>query len=122
MSETILRDQRKFRRFELKLPLEVVRTGSSRLSHPGETRNVSSGGVLFIVRSQLEIGQPIEYFITLLNAFGADVRLHCRGKVVRLEQPVAVPVNGESPIAVAATLERYEFVRQTVRIPALSTA
>jgi hypothetical protein len=110
MSETVLREQRKFRRFELKLPVEVVRTGTRRMSGPGETRNLSSGGVLFTVRSPMDVGEPIEYFITLPNSSGSEagVRLLCRGRVVRMEQPEAEP----EPVAVAATLERYEFIRQ----------
>ncbi len=113
MSETFVREQRKFRRFELKLPVEVIRAGAQRLSRPGETRNLSSGGVLFTVRSQMEVGQQIEYFITLPTApsSGEDVRLRCKGKVVRLEPP-----NGDRTLtAVGATLERYELIRQSPR-------
>ena len=119
MSETFVREQRKFRRFELKLPVEVIRTGAQRLSRPGETRNLSSGGVLFTVQSQMEVGQQIEYFITLPTASGSDedVRLRCKGKVVRLERP-----NGDlARTSVAATLERYEFIRQSFRHPAPSS-
>jgi len=112
MSEILLREQRKFRRFELKLPVEVVRTGSRRMSGPGETLNLSSGGVLFTAGSKMEVGEPIEYFITLPTGSGseADVRLLCRGKVVRLVRRDAEP----EPVAVAATLERYEFIRRAV--------
>jgi hypothetical protein len=117
MSETFVREQRKFRRFELKLPVEVIRTGARRLSRPGETRNLSSGGVLFTVQSQMEVGQQIEYFIFLPTGSGSDedVRLLCKGKVVRLERP-----DGDlAPTSVAATLERYEFIRQPPREPAM---
>ena len=40
-------EQRKAQRFELKLPLELIRKGSTALSEHGETRNLSSVGVLF---------------------------------------------------------------------------
>jgi hypothetical protein len=119
MSEIFVREQRKFRRFELKLPVEVIRTGALRLSGPGETRNLSSGGVLFTVQSQMELGQQIEYCITLPTGSGSDddVRLRCKGKVVRLERP-----NGDlATTSVAATLERYEFIRQSFRNPAPSS-
>jgi hypothetical protein len=110
MNPTPQREQRRFRRFELKLPFELVRTGSRRVSDAGQTRNLSSGGVLFTVCSPPEVGERIEYFITLPTgpASEGDVRLLCRGKVVRLEHPPADP----GAIAVAATLERYEFIRQ----------
>ena len=69
----------------------------------GETRNVSSSGVLFTSANPVPVGEPIEYFITLLKAPSehADVRLRCVGKVLR----------GEPDSGFAATLERYEFVR-----------
>lgn len=96
-------EQRKAQRFELKLPLELIRKGTQKLSEYGETRNLSSVGVLFEAGSPLRIGEAVEYMITLPSTptNGDKVRLHCLGKVVR-----------SSPEAgVAATLERYEFVR-----------
>ncbi len=86
--------------------MELIRKGSQALSLQGETRNMSSVGVLFHTEAPLRIGEPVEYMITFPstsnngNGNGA-VRLHCLGKVVRLS-------NGSG---IAATLERYEFVR-----------
>ncbi|HUA18877.1 MAG TPA: PilZ domain-containing protein [Bryobacteraceae bacterium] len=98
-------EQRKAQRFELRLPLEVIRKGSRNLSEHGQTRNMSSVGVLFEPDegADLSIGEAVEYLITLPSSpDSADqVRLHCLGKVVRLEQTDGI----------AATLERYEFVR-----------
>jgi hypothetical protein len=96
-------EQRKAQRFELKLPLELIRKGSQPLSEYGETRNLSSVGVLFEAGATLRIGEPVEYMITLPAApeNGDKVRLHCLGKVVRFTHETGV----------AATLERYEFVR-----------
>jgi hypothetical protein len=51
----------------------------------------------------MEIGQPIEYMISLPTGGNTgEVRLRCMGKVVR---------HDEDQNAVAVTLERYEFVR-----------
>jgi hypothetical protein len=96
-------EQRRAQRFELKLPLELIRKGSMPLSEHGETRNLSSVGVLFAAASNLRIGEAVEYMITLPSNAEREtrVRLHCLGKVVRFS-----PETG-----VAATLERYEFVR-----------
>ena len=96
-------EQRKARRFELKLPLELVRNGAEVLSGRGETRNLSSVGVLFQSDASLRIGDPVEYMITLPATAGeADgVRLRCLGNVVRYGKTAEI----------AATLERYEFVR-----------
>ncbi len=105
-----LRDQRKNQRYNLKLPFELVRTGSQLVGKVGETRNLSSGGVLFTSDADVYVGQPIEFMITLpTSAHGVPVRLRCVGKVVRTEKTEAE----ETPIpsSVAATLERFEFVR-----------
>jgi len=97
-------EQRKSKRFELRLPVELVRAGSRRVSHFGETKNVSSGGILFTDPSEpIEVGQPIEYLISLPTGKNiGEVRLRCMGTVVRRDEEVQ---------ALAATLERYEFVR-----------
>ena len=51
----------------------------------------------------MEVGSPVEYTLTLAPAMGPRkaVRLHCLGKVVR----------HAAAETVAATIERYEFVR-----------
>jgi hypothetical protein len=95
-------DQRKAIRFELKLPLELIRAGAAPEPRIAETRNMSSNGVLFIADIAVPVGETIEYFITLpVGQAAQQVRLRCIGKVVRHDGS-----NG-----VAATLERYEFVR-----------
>jgi hypothetical protein len=98
-------EQRKNQRFELRLPFEIVRTGAN-LTTTGETKNVSSSGVLFRSTEAVAIGEPIEYLITFPKApgSGAEVRLRCIGKVLR----------SDPESAFAATLERYEFVRKTL--------
>ena len=98
-------EQRKHQRFDLRLPLEIV-AGSAKSKAKGETRNVSSCGVLFMSKVPVEIGAAIEYMITLPKAPGtrAEVRLRCVGKVVRSEEQSRF----------AATMERYEFVRQRI--------
>lgn len=110
MSQT---DQRKSKRFELRLPIELVRSGAAAIGKVTETRNLSSGGVLFASESQLPVGEQIEYFITLPTGKTANgVRLHCMGTIIRLEaRPSRTVREQERPFNVAATLERYEFVR-----------
>ena len=110
MSQT---EQRKSKRFELRLPIELVRSGGASIGKMSETRNLSSGGVLFASESQLPVGEPLEYFITLPTGKNPNgVRLHCMGTVIRLEtRPSRTTRERERPFDVAATLERYEFVR-----------
>jgi hypothetical protein len=101
VSEHVI-EQRKHQRFDLHLPVEVV--AGDRTRSEGETENVSSCGVLFRFPIHLDLGDPIEYYITLPRVTGSkiDVRVRCVGKVVR--------TSGGS--SCAATLERYEFVRK----------
>ena len=85
--------------------MELIRTGTKRVSHVLETKNVSSSGILFTdPTDRLEVGQPIEYMISLPTGRQiGEVRLRCMGKIVRRD---------DDQQALAATLERYEFVRR----------
>lgn len=105
-------EQRRSKRFELELPLQVVRSGADRAIRPGKTRNISSGGVCFTTDCEVELGGAIEYVIALSD----PIQLKCIGKVLR-QAPVAEL--GEEPpgVAVAATLERYEFQRSASSPP-----
>jgi hypothetical protein len=98
-------EQRKNQRFNLRLPFQIVSSGTN-LKTSGETKNVSSSGVLFISKDRVPIGDPIEYVITFPKSPGSrnEVRLRCVGKVLREDTDSA---------AYAATLERYEFVRHS---------
>ncbi len=105
-------EQRRTRRFQLELPLAITRAGSVRVSLAGRTKNISSAGVLFIAPKEPDLGGSIEYIITLSNEPVQPVQLRCVGKVVRMAPRDFV--EGRS-YEVAATLERYEFVRQNSR-------
>ena len=106
-------DQRRAKRFELRLPVEVVRKSFLPVSSVGETKNMSAEGVLFSATLEMEIGEPLEYIITfpshLVN--GGSVNLRCLGKVVRVEH-TATGSKDESSLVIGATLERYEFLRK----------
>ncbi len=106
-------DNRKNKRYDLRLPVELVRAGGEHVSNHGETQNVSSGGVLFTSDAHVDVGQPIEYLISLPPGPNreARVRLRCLGKVLRLVKGAAAQESGRSNIGVAATMERYEFLR-----------
>jgi hypothetical protein len=74
----------------------------------GFTKNISSGGVLFTSERELDVGGPLEYVITLGVPSDQIVSLRCIGKVVRYKK---ISDSEEPAFDVAATLERYEFVR-----------
>jgi hypothetical protein len=95
-------ERRKRRRFELQLRC-VITTVSSGLTTNGETKNVSSSGVLFTSEEPVPVGALIDCLIAFPRFRRArrDVQLRCVGTVLR-----------EDPnLAFAASLDRYEFVR-----------
>jgi hypothetical protein len=104
-------EQRRTRRFELQLPLSITRSGAERVVLPGFTRNISSSGVLFTMSGEPDLGGPIEYVIVLNREGPQSVSLRCMGKVLRADRVAADPDEQIASFQIAATLERYEFVR-----------
>jgi len=101
-------EQRRTRRFTLHLPLSITRAGAERVTVSGVTKNISSTGVLFTSEREPDLGGPIEYVITLNHEGPQAVSLRCVGKVLRAER---IRDEESAEYQVAATLERYEFVR-----------
>jgi hypothetical protein len=91
-------------RFPLKLPVEV-RAEQSGVA--GETQDISAGGVLFYMDSELEAGSIIEFTISMpasVLGTATDVVVKCTGRVVRCSR------HGERT-AVAAVIDEYHFDR-----------
>ena len=105
-------EQRRTRRFKLQLPLSITRAGAERVTLAGLTRNISSSGVLFTTEREPDLGGPIEYVITLNHDGGQYVNLRCIGKVLRAERMDSTAETGPQAYQIAATLERYEFIRE----------
>lgn len=93
-------EQRRNRRFDLALPLAIVRQGDDAVLQAGETKNISSRGVLFTAERKIDFGGPIEYVVTLSGDTEAAVNIRCIGFVLR-----------QDGLEVAATMERHEFFR-----------
>ena len=93
----------------MQLPLRIVRLGDRKVNRVEQTSNISSGGVCFLSPTDVEIGDRIEYLITL-SGNTPPVRIRCLGKVIR-SHPPTIPANGHSEFEVAVTMERYQFVR-----------
>jgi len=106
-------EQRRTRRFKLQLPLSITRTGAERVTFAGHTDNISSSGVLFTADREPDLGGPIEYIITLNHEGPQSVNLRCMGKVLRTGR---IEEEDQGVFRVAATLERYEFVRERGRL------
>jgi hypothetical protein len=89
--------------------MSITRSGAHHIAVAARTQNISSAGVLFTAEREPDLGGPIEYVITLNYQGTQPISLRCVGKVLRAER---LP-NGSEAVSykVAATLERYEFVR-----------
>ena len=92
-------------RLPVDVKVQVGQTGSETV----HTRDVSSKGIYFQFGFPLNIGSSVEFQLTLPESLtkGSPVRIRCIGKVVRVDQEK----NGAPDIGIAATIERYEFVR-----------
>ena len=104
-------EQRRTLRFQLQLPLSITRSGAERMTLAGLTNNISSSGVLFTTKKEPDLGGPIEYVIALNREGPQAVSLRCMGKVLRADRIGTSPGEDGSEYQIAATLERYEFVR-----------
>jgi hypothetical protein len=103
--EAVLTDLRNAVRFPLKLPI-TIRTGDA-YEHFAETADISAGGVLFHMNTEIAIGTIIRFRIVLPAAVlgtDTDVLVNCTGRVVRC-------LGEGAKKAVAAVIDEYSFER-----------
>ncbi len=104
-------DRRTARRYDLSLPIEV-RTVLPVQAEPlrGRTRDISAGGVYFIIDREFTPGSELEFSLTLPAELthGTDVFIHARAKVVRSEKKTE---DGTERAGVAASIEKYYIIR-----------
>ncbi len=91
-------------RFPIKLPIAVKGEGGERAA---ETENISANGVLFQVDSDMPVGSTIDFTISFpADVVGSDndVRVDCRGRVVR-------NYAAEGRRGVGVVIDEYRFQR-----------
>ena len=98
------------------MPVQILQVGEQKVNRVEKTRDISSGGVCFVSRNEVEVGGRIEYVITLAGST-PPVRIHCLGKVLRSRRPGA-----DDGFEVAVTMERYQFVRAEALEPTAVSA
>src|SRR5688572_11973429 len=103
-------DKRRARRFPITLPALVKADDVANESATVSTKDVSSSGIYFEFTAPLELGTALEFILTLPEQItkGNAVRIKCMGKVVRVDHGRA---DVYSSVGIAATIERYEFLR-----------
>jgi hypothetical protein len=104
------------KRFPLELPIRIHRKGGD---DQATTVDLSSAGVYIMADTDLAVGSPIEFEITLpAKVLGtpSDVEVHCTGRVVRRETGVASGSNAGKRTkknGVACVIDEYKFIRKS---------
>ena len=98
-------EQRRAPRYRMQLRLLIIQIGAEKVNRVEETRDISSGGVCFLSREQVEVGGRIEYLITLSGS-NPPVIIRCLGKVLRSRKQD----DSGASFEVAVTMERYQFM------------
>lgn len=105
-------DRRAHRRFSILLPVEVRVPGAAEAqvasAEQTSTKDISARGLYLSLGRNLKKGDRLECVLTLPPEItqGNSIQVRCLGRVVRVERPGA-----EGRMGVAATIERYEFLR-----------
>ena len=104
-------ERRTARRYDLSLPI-IIRIPAEREldTQQGQTRDVSTRGLYFVVEQNLEAGSELDITMTLPAEIthGTEVFVRALGKVVRVERRME---DGNTRMGVAAVIERYDIIR-----------
>jgi len=103
-------ERRTARRYDLTLPLIIRVSDEQRVKQAGNTRDISTRGLYFVIEQDLEAGSELDITLTLPAEIthGSAVFLRALGKVVRVERRNE---GGTSRMGVAAVIERYDIMR-----------
>ena len=91
-------------RFPIKLPIAVKSDSGSQAA---ETQNISANGVLFQIESDMPVGSMVDFTISFpADVVGSDndVRVDCRGRVVRSYE-------NDGRRGVGVVIDEYHFER-----------
>ena len=108
-------ERRNARRYDLSLPV-MIRIPCEGADLPmaglqmGETLDISTRGMYFVIEQDLEAGSELDITLTLPSevTHGSEVFVKAAGKVVRID-PRSEARNMR--LGVAAVIERYDIVR-----------
>jgi PilZ domain len=101
------------KRFPLELPIRIHRKGGD---EGATTADLSAAGVYIMAETDLAVGSPIEFDITLpAEVLGtpADVEVRCSGRVVRKESGAGANAGKKKKKSgVACVIDQYQFIRK----------
>jgi hypothetical protein len=104
-------ERRMARRYDLSLPVNVrLPINREPGTHNGQTRDISTRGVYFVMQKDLAPGTEVDFTLTLPAEItrGTEVFVRAHGRVVRVDKQ-----DDDTPetIGVAAVIERYDIIR-----------
>jgi hypothetical protein len=108
-------ERRTTRRYDLTLPVIVrVTTEHSLVRQEGNTRDISTRGLYFVVDEDVQPGSELDITLTLPAEVtrGSEVCVKALGRVLRVE----CRIEDQTPrMGVAAMIERYDIIRTEAR-------
>jgi PilZ domain len=105
-ADSVARDRRLMRRFEMCLPAVVRPEGAEAIVT--ETRNISARGVFFYLDRKLAAGTAIEMTLTFPPhvTLTEPMRVKFLARVIRVEPPLP-----SARIGIAAMIEDYQYLQ-----------
>lgn len=104
-------ERRTARRYDLSLPV-LIRLPINREpgSHSGQTRDISTRGVYFILNKDMAPGTELDFTLTLPAEItrGTEVFVRAHGRVVRVDKRQD---EEHERVGIAAVIERYDIIR-----------
>ena len=104
-------ERRTARRYDLSLPVSIrLPITREPRSHKGQTRDISTRGVYFMMQNELAPGTELDFTLTLPAEItrGTEVFVRAHGRVVRVDKRTD---DAHESIGVAAVIERYDIIR-----------
>lgn len=104
-------ERRMARRYDLSLPVSIrMPINREPRAHSGQTRDISTRGVYFMMQNDLAPGTEVDFTLTLPAEItrGTEVFVRAHGRVVRVDKRGE---ENQPMVGVAAVIERYDIIR-----------
>ena len=110
-------EQRQHHRYNVSLPVRMGAQSAGASPAIASSRDISAQGIYLTVSKDFDLGSTLELDLELPQALshGAAVRIHCRAKIIRVDQ-----LQEDDKVGVAAQIVSYQFVRDEPGIAAVS--
>jgi len=104
-------ERRMARRYDLSLPVSIrLPINRDPGAHSGQTRDISTRGVYFMMQREMSPGTELDFTLTLPAEItrGTEVFVRAHGRVIRVDRRHG---EDQETVGVAAVIERYDIIR-----------